>query len=188
MTLQASGAIAISDINVELGRAWNNQSNLNESALRTLAGVPSGAISLANFYGKSNFSATWSGNSIYAVDAYLYGFQVSGGSWRGYAKTTSEYFGSWISTYTDGTFSTTVSNPFGTTIGIETSGNTARGISYYFGTTHYGSWMPFSISSGWSGSSIATAPAYFNLSSSGGAIRCQQSNDSAYAGPWVTLT
>ena len=44
MTLRSSGAISINNINTELGSASS----------RNLAGVPSGAISLSNFYGKSN--------------------------------------------------------------------------------------------------------------------------------------
>jgi len=64
MTLVASGAISIggtaanASINLELGRAQNATSSMGESALRTLAGVPSGAISMSNFYGKSNLSVT----------------------------------------------------------------------------------------------------------------------------------
>jgi len=64
MTMVSSGPISIGgnattgglnqSINIELGRSATASSNLNESALRTLAGVPSGAISLSNFYGKSN--------------------------------------------------------------------------------------------------------------------------------------
>lgn len=60
MALNGSGPISIGgstagqSINLELGRAAGATSNLNESALRTLAGVPSGAIDLQDFYGKSN--------------------------------------------------------------------------------------------------------------------------------------
>lgn len=62
MPLNGSGQISIGgstagqSINLELGRSATATSNLNETALRTLAGVPSGAISLSNFYGKSNFT------------------------------------------------------------------------------------------------------------------------------------
>lgn len=41
-------------VNIELGRSATATINMNESAVRTLAGVPSGAISMSNFYGKSN--------------------------------------------------------------------------------------------------------------------------------------
>ena len=60
MTLAASGTLSIGgttanrSIKLELGRAQNATSSMGESALRTLAGVPSGAISISNFYGKSN--------------------------------------------------------------------------------------------------------------------------------------
>lgn len=54
MTLPASGAISFNAINTELGVAGTTTANLNQSSYRTLAGVPSGAISLSNFYGKSN--------------------------------------------------------------------------------------------------------------------------------------
>lgn len=60
MTLTASGEMSIGgstatrSINLELARAAGATSDLNEAALRTLAGVPSGTISLSDFYGKSN--------------------------------------------------------------------------------------------------------------------------------------
>lgn len=68
MALNSSGTISIGgstagqSINLELGRAATTSSNLNETALRTLAGVASGAIALNNFYGKSNAPVTvsWS--------------------------------------------------------------------------------------------------------------------------------
>lgn len=63
MTLPASGTISISQVSVELGRASTATTSLGESAVRTLAGVASGAISLADLYGKSaagptNFGGT----------------------------------------------------------------------------------------------------------------------------------
>lgn len=77
MTMVSSGTISIGgsatsgglnqSINIELGRSATATSSLNESALRTLAGVPSGAISLSNFYGKSNqFAFTISTNQTNA--------------------------------------------------------------------------------------------------------------------------
>ena len=59
MSLESSGAISIGgsvtdrSINVELGRSATAQTSLNESDLRDLAGVASGAISLSAFHGKS---------------------------------------------------------------------------------------------------------------------------------------
>jgi hypothetical protein len=71
MPLNSSGAISIGgstsgqSINLELGRSATATSSLNETALRTLAGVASGAISLSNFYGKSNASVAISNQSAF---------------------------------------------------------------------------------------------------------------------------
>ena len=61
MTLNASGQISLAgsttgqSIALELGLGATTQISLNDSAVRTLAGVPSGAIVMpTNFYGKSN--------------------------------------------------------------------------------------------------------------------------------------
>lgn len=64
MTMVSTGEISLGgsatsgglnrSVNIELGRSATATINLNEAAVRTLAGVPSGAISLSNFYGKSN--------------------------------------------------------------------------------------------------------------------------------------
>jgi hypothetical protein len=61
VTLNASGPISLGgstagqSINLELGRSATAQVSLNESAVRTLAGVPSGAIVMpTDFYGKSS--------------------------------------------------------------------------------------------------------------------------------------
>lgn len=53
MTLPSSGAISLANVNVELGRSSTALASLGESAVRTLAGVPSGAIGFNNLYGKS---------------------------------------------------------------------------------------------------------------------------------------
>lgn len=64
MTLATSGTISIGgstanrSINIELDRSATATSSLGETALRTLAGVSSGAISLSNFYGKSHILDT----------------------------------------------------------------------------------------------------------------------------------
>ena len=61
MTLNASGQISLAgsttgqSIALELGLGATTQISLNDSAVRTLAGVPSGAIIIpTNFYGKSS--------------------------------------------------------------------------------------------------------------------------------------
>lgn len=54
MTLPASGAITMADVNAELGLQPNILISLNDAAVRTLAGIPSGAISLNDLHGKSS--------------------------------------------------------------------------------------------------------------------------------------
>lgn len=61
-----SGTISLNDVNVELGFAGTTLISMNQSSVRTLAGVPSGAISMQNLQGKSNrvtASATISANT-----------------------------------------------------------------------------------------------------------------------------
>ena len=53
MTLQSSGQISMSDINVELGKSATALISLNDSDARSLAGIPSGQIALSDFYGAS---------------------------------------------------------------------------------------------------------------------------------------
>jgi len=57
-TISIGGATVGQSVNLELGRASSANSSLGESALRSLAGVATGAIALSNFYGKSNLAAT----------------------------------------------------------------------------------------------------------------------------------
>jgi len=61
MTLQSSGAISLSNVAVELGRGASTTTALGEAAVRTLAGVASGPISLSSLYGKSNVTFTPAG-------------------------------------------------------------------------------------------------------------------------------
>ena len=62
MTLATSGTMSIGgtttnrSINLELGRSATATSSMGETDLRSLAGVSSGAISMSNFYGKTNYA------------------------------------------------------------------------------------------------------------------------------------
>jgi hypothetical protein len=53
MTISASGAIGISDINIELRRPWNSFLSISSKYPRILAEVPTGPISISDFFGKS---------------------------------------------------------------------------------------------------------------------------------------
>lgn len=74
MTLQSSGAISLANVNTELGRSSTANISLGETAVRNLAGVASGQISLSNLYGKSNVS-----------------FSPDGGTTAGSAVTLSDW-------------------------------------------------------------------------------------------------
>ena len=58
MTLPASGAISLSNVNVELALSSTALISLNVTAVRSLFAVPSGAISMSDGYGKSSSSYT----------------------------------------------------------------------------------------------------------------------------------
>ena len=79
MALNTSGPIALAgatagvSIAVELGLGTTTAISLNQAAVRTLAGVPSGAIIMpTNFYGKSNAP-------IVTTTGIYYGGETSGG-------------------------------------------------------------------------------------------------------------
>jgi hypothetical protein len=65
--MSLGGATAGRSVNLELGRSSTAQISMGESAVRTLAGVASGAISFSNFYSKSA-----------AVAEILYSFNTTG--------------------------------------------------------------------------------------------------------------
>lgn len=74
MTLPASGPISMSQVNTELGRASTALLSMNDSAVRNLAGVPSGAIGFNSLQGKSSLSAVGSD------DSRAYSSATSGGT------------------------------------------------------------------------------------------------------------
>lgn len=63
MTLPA-GQISLSQVNVELGLSSTALISLNDAAVRTLAGVASGAIGMSDLQGKSSFSVTGGSTSV----------------------------------------------------------------------------------------------------------------------------
>lgn len=86
-----TGTISMSQVNTELGRSSTATISLGESAVRTLAGVPSGAISMDNLRGKSAMSV--SANNV-------------SGSGNGFTSSGS------VSTGTPGTTVTGGTSPF----------------------------------------------------------------------------
>lgn len=60
MTLPASGAISLNQVNTELGLSATATIRLGDAAVRSLADVPSGAIGMSNLHGKAKrVYATW---------------------------------------------------------------------------------------------------------------------------------
>lgn len=101
-----TGQISLSDVNLELSKASNALITMNDAAVRTLAGVASGAISMNNLRGKSNITIVTNlsyNNSTYAstqlVDGYA-GMQLnyySDGTYNIYDENTGadELTGNW---------------------------------------------------------------------------------------------
>lgn len=116
MPLVTSGEISIGgtatnrSINLELTRAAGATSSLGETALRTLAGVASGAISMSNFYGKSSqFAFTISSNQ---TNANLRTLAVNAG-WNESSKVVATIGnGVYISSNSTGTPGLTVNGSF----------------------------------------------------------------------------
>lgn len=77
-----TGTISLNDVNIELGRSGTTNISLNETAVRTLAGVASGTISMNDLRGKSNrvtLSYTFSSSTanaslnVSAIGGYIAG-------------------------------------------------------------------------------------------------------------------
>lgn len=70
MTLPSSGAISMSQVNTELGAAETTQRSLGDTVVRNLFGVPSGAISMSDGYGKSSISVAWGNGNNFSWTGY----------------------------------------------------------------------------------------------------------------------
>lgn len=75
-----TGTIALSDVNVELGRSSTASINMNESAVRTLAGVGGSGtvISMNDLRGKSSLSVSYPSNVSSSFSGYDYCGYVDG--------------------------------------------------------------------------------------------------------------
>ena len=78
MALQTSGAISLNQIHTEVGGTSGTQASLNDSDIRVIAGVPSGAVDFADCYGATSVVVTQGTQSV--VQAAYYGFSNNSGS------------------------------------------------------------------------------------------------------------
>lgn len=157
MALNSSGPLSLGgstvgqSINLELGVSATALASINSSSFRTLAGVPSGQISISNFYGKSNasffiFSVSQTTGSIVGEVTtsdgnYVCGLDLDGGTYvwgvspKGVLLYANFYNvrGSGITAYgTNVIFSTQVAS---TSNGaLEINGSTGAIISYGYAT------------------------------------------------------
>jgi hypothetical protein len=126
MALPSSGAISFNAINVELGVAGTTTANINQTSYRTLAGVPSGTISLSNFYGKSN---AYVFNATISADTQNYNLRSAAiaAGWNQTTKlqaTVTINSGIYVGSSTTGgvAFTWTGSYPSGSTLAIVNNG------------------------------------------------------------------
>jgi len=119
MALPSSGPISLSDVNVELGLSATAQISLNDSVVRTLFAVGSGAIGMADGRGKANqFAFTISSNQTNANLATL----ATNAGWNGQVKVIATIgSGIYISSNSTGTPALTVNGSFPT--GVELINN-----------------------------------------------------------------
>ena len=124
MALPSSGPISLNDVNVELNLAGTTSINMNQSSVRTLFAVPSGTITMANGYGKSNrvtVSVTLSANTS--------NYTVNTAKAAGYAAGTTDFTlninsGVIVSSSSTGSYSMTVDTSWaaGDTVTIVNNG------------------------------------------------------------------
>jgi len=110
MSLPSSGPISLSQVNVELGLSATAQISMNDAAVRTLFGRPSGAISMSDGYGKANaFSFTIASNT---TNANLRTLAVNAG-WNQTIKVIATInSGVFVSSNSTGTPALTVNGSF----------------------------------------------------------------------------
>lgn len=71
MALPSTGPISLANVNVELGFSSTATISLNQTSVRTLAGVASGAISMSDLRGKSNVTFSPDGGTSAGTAVYL---------------------------------------------------------------------------------------------------------------------
>jgi hypothetical protein len=120
-----TGTISMSQVNTELGRSSTATITLGESAVRTLAGVPSGAISMDNLRGKSNINFTPAGGTSAGSPVSVSDFEVYPGSASVTISCTQS--ATWTWTRTSGT----------TGSGSTASGNSATSITFTMASAQF---------------------------------------------------
>lgn len=173
MTLATSGTMSIGgtttdrSINLELGRSATATSSLNETDLRTLAGVSSGAISMSNFYGKS-------ATPLWSVGLTQGSFTATGYEAQGF----STYIGGGFGTATD-----TSCDLFG--------GSTTWG---FFDTESAGTNTQFAVSGATSNAGWTNVKVYSGTDNTGTLLAntfrtsCSYSNPSGSFATWTLLS
>ena len=92
MALPSSGAISLNNVNVELGNSGTANINMGSAAVRDLFGVASGAIDMADGYGKANISMSNStGGTITTSGGYRIHTFTSSGTFTAGDSGTVEY-------------------------------------------------------------------------------------------------
>lgn len=140
-----TGQISMSQVNVELGLSSTATISLNQANVRTLAGVPSGAISMQTLQGKANeFAFTIASN---VTNANLRTLAVNAG-WNQTSKVVATInSGIYISSNSTGTPALTINGSFpggveltnnGFIIGRGGNGGVGRSISSTNGSTSGG--------------------------------------------------
>ena len=193
MPLAASGEMSIGgstatrSINLELSRAAGATSSLGETALRNLAGVASGAISISNFYGKSAITvslASITTNDPYAANGFNEDEPVSctleffsDGTWSANLEANIGVSDNWAVPTTAGVGAsywirftrTSFGGGFGNSA-TPTTGwgqlNTTRGVEVFCGaiTTSASAQYTIEIATDSAGSNIIATAAFINLS------------------------